>query len=263
MKKKSILAVMMAAALALTAAVPGQAAQWGGGQGGGGRQGGGMPAGPAPKPIEAEPGTILFQGHGSARIVTLDGTVVYVDPYTGDGYNEPADLILVTHQHPDHNQIDKPAKKDDVVILQNTDPDLVGMEIDVGWVAFAGADPAEIIKKYPGRFRIVHVKECNRVAKDAEEREHFPKKVLDMGPPKFINGAPKFSPEQEHLMYEARNFNVELGNGIINWAALTAAANSQGFPVYYVSEREYYHCYGADGNEEICAQKDCDFIHSL
>ena len=33
------------------------------------------------------------------------------------------------------------------LILQNTDPDLVGMEIDVGWVAFAGADPAEIIKK--------------------------------------------------------------------------------------------------------------------
>ena len=149
------------------------------------------------------------------------------------------------------------------LIIQNTDPDLVGMEIDVGWVQFAGADPAAIIRKYPGRFRIVHVKECNRIAKDAEEREHFPKKVLDMGPPKFIIGAPKFSPEQEHLMYEARNFNVELGNGLIDWAALTAAANSQGFPVYYVSEREYYHCYGADGNEEICAQKDCDFIHSL
>lgn len=149
------------------------------------------------------------------------------------------------------------------LILQNTDPDLVGMEIDVGWVQFAGANPVDIIKKYPGRFRIIHVKECNRIAKDAEEREHFPKKVLDMGPPKFINGAPKFSPEQEYLMYEARNFNVELGNGLIDWPALAAAAKGQGFPVYFVSEREYYHCYGADGNEEICAQKDCDFIHSL
>lgn len=149
------------------------------------------------------------------------------------------------------------------LILQNTDPDLVGMEIDVGWVQFAGANPVDIIKKYPGRFRIIHVKECNRIAKDAEEREHFPKKVLDMGPPKFINGAPKFSPEQEHLMYEARNFNVELGNGLIDWPALAAAAKGQGFPVYFVSEREYYHCYGADGNEDICAQKDCDFIHSL
>ncbi len=149
------------------------------------------------------------------------------------------------------------------LILQNTDPDLVGMEIDVGWVQFAGANPVDIIKKYPGRFRIIHVKECNRIAKDAEEREHFPKKVLDMGPPKFINGAPKFSPIQEKMMYEARNFNVELGNGLIDWPALAAAAKGQGFPVYFVSEREYYHCYGADGNEDICAQKDCDFIHSL
>ena len=149
------------------------------------------------------------------------------------------------------------------LILQNTDPELVGMEIDVGWVAFAGADPAAIIKKYPGRFRIVHVKECNRVAKDAEEREHFPRKVLELGPPKIINGAPKFSPVQEQMMYDSRNFNVELGNGIIDWPALVAAAKGQGFPVYFVNEREYYHCYGTDGDEEVCAQKDCDFIHSL
>ncbi len=149
------------------------------------------------------------------------------------------------------------------LILQNTDPSLVGMEIDVGWVQFAGANPAEIIRKYPGRFHIIHVKECNRIAKNAEEREHFPKKVLDMGPPKFINGAPKFSPEQEHMMYEARSFNVELGNGIIDWKDLTAAAKGQGIPVWFVSEREYYHCYGTDGDAEVCAQKDCEFIHSL
>lgn len=149
------------------------------------------------------------------------------------------------------------------LIVQNTDPELVGFELDVGWVQFAGANPVDIINKYPGRFRIIHVKECNRIAKDAEEREHFPRKVLEMGPPKIINGAPKFSPEQEHLMYEARNFNVELGKGLIDWPALAAAAKGQGFPVYFVSEREYYHCYGADGDEEICAQKDCDFIHSL
>lgn len=149
------------------------------------------------------------------------------------------------------------------LIVQNTDPELVGFELDVGWVQFAGANPVDIINKYPGRFRIIHVKECNRIAKDAEEREHFPRKVLEMGPPKIINGAPKFSPEQERLMYEARNFNVELGKGLIDWPALAAAAKGQGFPVYFVSEREYYHCYGADGDEEICAQKDCDFIHSL
>ena len=51
--------------------------------------------------------TMLYQGHGSYRFVLENGTVVYVDPFIGDGYDLPADLILVTHEHPDHNQVDK------------------------------------------------------------------------------------------------------------------------------------------------------------
>jgi L-ascorbate metabolism protein UlaG (beta-lactamase superfamily) len=48
---------------------------------------------------------LLYQGYGSYRITAADGCVIYVDPYAGDGYNESADFILVTHQHGDHNQI--------------------------------------------------------------------------------------------------------------------------------------------------------------
>ena len=50
---------------------------------------------------------MLYQGHGSYRFTLDDGTVVYVDPFAGEGYDLPADLILVTHEHFDHNQIDK------------------------------------------------------------------------------------------------------------------------------------------------------------
>jgi len=50
---------------------------------------------------------MLYQGHGSYRFVLDDGTVVYVDPFAGAGYDLPADLILVTHEHIDHNQVDK------------------------------------------------------------------------------------------------------------------------------------------------------------
>ena len=35
-------------------------------------------------------------------IETADGTVIYVDPYAGEGYDKQADLILITHEHPDH-----------------------------------------------------------------------------------------------------------------------------------------------------------------
>lgn len=50
---------------------------------------------------------LTYQGHGSCRIVTDAGTVIYLDPYAGEGYDLPADLIFVTHQHHDHNQVDK------------------------------------------------------------------------------------------------------------------------------------------------------------
>ena len=64
---------------------------------------------------------LLYQGHGSLRMKTSNGKVIYIDPYAGEGYEEPADLILVTHQHYDHNCIEKPVKKDGCVIYQNTD----------------------------------------------------------------------------------------------------------------------------------------------
>ena len=41
---------------------------------------------------------LLYQGHGSLRIVTDEEIVIYIDPYAGEGYDLPADLILVTHQ---------------------------------------------------------------------------------------------------------------------------------------------------------------------
>jgi sugar phosphate isomerase/epimerase len=148
-------------------------------------------------------------------------------------------------------------------IIENTDPAYVGFEIDVGWTMFSGVKPESCLLKYPGRFPIIHVKECNRIAKDHEEREHFPKRVLALGEPKLINGARKFSPEQEQMMYEARNFNVELGHGLIDWKSLVSAADAQKIDVYWVSEREYYHCYDANGDETLCARYDCEFIHNL
>ena len=54
---------------------------------------------------EISPGTLLYQGHGSLRIVTGEGKVIYIDPYAGEGYDLPADLILITHGHQDHTAV--------------------------------------------------------------------------------------------------------------------------------------------------------------
>ena len=65
---------------------------------------------------------LLYQGHGSLRIVTTEGKVIYIDPYAGEGYDLPADLILVSHGHADHTAVDLIRNRaDDCRIIQYTD----------------------------------------------------------------------------------------------------------------------------------------------
>ena len=64
---------------------------------------------------------LYYQGHGSFRLTSANGTVLYVDPYVGDGYQLPADYILVTHEHGDHNQISLVTKKPECRIIRARD----------------------------------------------------------------------------------------------------------------------------------------------
>ncbi len=63
--------------------------------------------------VEATKDTLYYQGHASVRIDTSDGYVIYVDPYAGDGYEEAADLVLVTHDHFDHTATDLITNRND------------------------------------------------------------------------------------------------------------------------------------------------------
>ncbi len=62
---------------------------------------------------------MLFIGHASLRFTTDSGQVIYVDPYHTDGgaYGPPADFLLVTHQHFDHNAVDKVTKKPGCLVI--------------------------------------------------------------------------------------------------------------------------------------------------
>ena len=65
---------------------------------------------------------LLYQGHGSLRIVTGEGKVIYIDPYAGEGYDLSADLILVSHGHQDHNRVDLiKNRSEDCRIIYNTE----------------------------------------------------------------------------------------------------------------------------------------------
>ena len=46
-------------------------------------------------------------------------------------------------------------------LLERTDPELVAIELDLGWLQVAAADPLDYIQRYPGRFPVCHVKDVN------------------------------------------------------------------------------------------------------
>jgi len=60
---------------------------------------------------------LFYQGHGSFRLQADDGRIIYVDPYIGEGYDKAADIILSSHAHGDHNQIQLCAQKPGCVII--------------------------------------------------------------------------------------------------------------------------------------------------
>ena len=53
------------------------------------------------------------------------------------------------------------------VLLDNTDPRLVKMEMDLYWVTKAGQDPLKLFDKHPGRFPLWHLKDMDNTPEHA------------------------------------------------------------------------------------------------
>jgi sugar phosphate isomerase/epimerase len=51
------------------------------------------------------------------------------------------------------------------VLLAETDPELVKMELDLFWIRKGGQDPVAYFERHPGRFHTVHVKDMDREGK--------------------------------------------------------------------------------------------------
>ena len=63
------------------------------------------------------------------------------------------------------------------VLMDNTQADLVHMELDLGWVVVAKKDPLAYFKKYPNRFPLWHLKDMNMSKNESTE---FGKGGLDI-----------------------------------------------------------------------------------
>ena len=93
------------------------------------------------------------------------------------------------------------------LIIQQTDPALVAFEMDVLWTYLPGVDPVALIKKYPGRFRLMHIKDM--------------KPGIARG--SLSGGLPA---EQQ----------AAIGEGQVPWDALMAAAAKDGLQYYYIED---------------------------
>lgn len=109
------------------------------------------------------------------------GMKYLINPYLGpqktlDDYKRAADnfnkngeicrkagLRFAYHNHGySFTQLDGQFPQD--VMMQATDPALVDYQMDIYWVVAPGQDPEAWLKKYPGRFKLCHVKDRQKGA---------------------------------------------------------------------------------------------------
>lgn len=67
------------------------------------------------------------------------------------------------------------------IILEKTDPSLVAQQIDIGNMYGAGGRALEIIKKYPGRFESMHVKDEIKAKDKGEMNDNYESTILGKG----------------------------------------------------------------------------------
>lgn len=98
------------------------------------------------------------------------------------------------------------------VLMDNTQPDLVHMELDLGWVIVAGKDPLAYFSKYPGRFPLWHLKDMDMAEKESTE---FGKGGLDIAlmlKNKNLSGVEHIYIEQEEYAstpLESMQYNMD------------------------------------------------------
>ncbi|REL39062.1 sugar phosphate isomerase/epimerase [Rhodohalobacter sp. SW132] len=91
-------------------------------------------------------------------------------------------------------------------MVQNSNPDYLNFELDTFWVAHPGHDPVELLKTYPDRFNLVHLKD---LAKDAEHD--------------YSGRAPS-------------HYDVPLGTGQIDFHSFLIAAENSAIEHFYIED---------------------------
>ncbi|MEP7320115.1 MAG: sugar phosphate isomerase/epimerase [Panacibacter sp.] len=93
------------------------------------------------------------------------------------------------------------------IIMQNTDPSLVAQQLDIGNMYHAGGIALDIVKQYPGRFELMHVKDEIKSAK-GEMGGNYESTILGKGiiPVKDIIDLGRKSGGTKHFIIEQESY---------------------------------------------------------
>ena len=89
------------------------------------------------------------------------------------------------------------------VLLNDTNPNLVYMELDLGWVVASGNDPLAYFRKYPGRFPLWHLKDMDLQKKQSVEFGKGGLPILEILKHSGQSGMKYFYVEQEEYEHNA------------------------------------------------------------
>src|SRR5690606_29644357 len=90
------------------------------------------------------------------------------------------------------------------MLIKGTDPKLVAFEMDTFWVKHPGADPTEYLNKYPGRWKLMHLKDM------------------------------KHGTESNFSGGSNVNNDVALGTGTMDWLSILAGAEKARVEYYFI-----------------------------
>jgi sugar phosphate isomerase/epimerase len=125
--------------------------------------------------------------------------------------SKKAGIQFAYHNH--HFEFVKVDGKDAYdILLEETDPKLVQMEMDLCWMNIAGQDPIKYFDRYPGRFPMVHVKDVKKIPRKQDDN-----------PVNFDNVFPEMT---------------SVGNGVIDFKKIFAQSDKAGIKHYFV-ENDY------------------------
>jgi sugar phosphate isomerase/epimerase len=119
-------------------------------------------------------------------------------------------MKVIVHNHTEEfDSLADSSQRPYDVLLAETDPALVAMELDIGWAAVAGQDAVELFRANPGRYEVWHVKDIAGTA------------------------------ELEGLSIQERRRAariVPLGDGDLDYRPIFAQAELAGMKHYYVEQ---------------------------